>query len=49
MSARLYSYRELVRLLETAGFTDVEGVSSMLGEPFRLGSRRLLMTATRRA
>jgi SAM-dependent methyltransferase len=48
MSARLYSYRELVGLLQEAGFTDVEGVSSLTGEPFRLGSRRLLMTATRR-
>jgi SAM-dependent methyltransferase len=48
MSARLYSYCELRKLLEAAGFTDVQGVSSLSGEPFRLGSPRLLMTATRK-
>src|SRR5262249_12260901 len=48
MSARLYSYRELVRLLEEAGFTEVEGVSSLAGEPFRLGARRLILMATKK-
>jgi SAM-dependent methyltransferase len=47
MSARLYSYREVLRLLEAAGFTDVQGYSSLAREPFRLGSSRLLMAATK--
>jgi SAM-dependent methyltransferase len=47
MSARLYSYREIVRLLEEAGFTDVQGYSSLAREPFRLGSNRLLTVATK--
>jgi len=49
MSARIYSYREVAKLFEDAGFTDVEGVGSLTGEPFRLGSQRLLMTGTKRA
>jgi SAM-dependent methyltransferase len=49
MSARLYSYRELGQLFEEAGFTDVAGFSSLTGEPFRFGSRRLLMTAMKNA
>ena len=48
MSARLYSYREIVRLLEEAGFTDLQGYSSLAREPFRLGSTRLLMIASKR-
>jgi SAM-dependent methyltransferase len=43
MSARLYSYRELVHLFREAGFGDVEGFGSLTQEPFRLGSRRLLL------
>jgi SAM-dependent methyltransferase len=49
MSARLYSYRELLRLFEEAGFVDIEGVSSLTGEPFKFGSKRLLMSATKKA
>jgi SAM-dependent methyltransferase len=48
MSARIYSYREMAKLFTDAGFTDVEGVGSLTGEPFRLGSQRLLMTGTKR-
>jgi SAM-dependent methyltransferase len=48
MSARLYSYRELAQLFEAAGFTDVEGFGSLAGEPFKLGSKRLLMAGTKR-
>jgi SAM-dependent methyltransferase len=48
MSARLYSYRELRELLEAAGFTDVQGFSSLAREPFKLGSQRLLMVATKK-
>jgi SAM-dependent methyltransferase len=49
MSARLYSYREVVRLLEEAGFADVQGYGSLAREPFRLGSSRLLAVATKSA
>jgi SAM-dependent methyltransferase len=48
-SSRLYTYRELARLFEDAGFTDVEGFGSLAGEPFRFGSRRLLMTGSKKA
>jgi hypothetical protein len=47
MSARLYTYREVSRLFEGAGFTDVQGFGSLAGEPFTLGSRRLLMVGTK--
>ena len=48
MSARLYTYRELCRLLEEAGFTDLQGYGSLGREPFQFGSRRLLLVAIRR-
>lgn len=48
MSARIYSYREVARLFESAGLTEVEGVGSLTGETFKLGSKRLLMTGTKR-
>jgi SAM-dependent methyltransferase len=48
MSARLYSYREVAQLLEAAGFTDVQGFGSLSREPFQLGSKGLLMLATRK-
>jgi len=35
-------------LFEAAGFTDVQGFGSLAREPFQLGSRRLLMVATKR-
>lgn len=38
MSARIYSYREIVRLFEAAGFTGTQTYGSMTREPFRLGS-----------
>jgi SAM-dependent methyltransferase len=47
MSARLYSYREILRLLAEAGFADAQGYGSLAREPFRLGSNRLLMVATK--
>jgi SAM-dependent methyltransferase len=46
---RVYTYRELLRMLEAAGFGDFEAFGSVAGEPFALGSRRLLLTATRGA
>ena len=45
MSARLYCYRELLRLLEEAGFADVRGFGSLGREPFKLGSGLLLLSA----
>jgi SAM-dependent methyltransferase len=47
MSARLYSYREMIQLLQGAGFRDVQGFGSLTREPFKLGSPRLLLTATK--
>jgi SAM-dependent methyltransferase len=47
MSARLYTYREMVHLLEDAGFTGVQTYSSLTREPFRQGSNRLLTIATK--
>jgi SAM-dependent methyltransferase len=46
MSARIYSFREIHRLMEEAGFTDLEGYGSLTREPFKLGSARLLMIGT---
>jgi SAM-dependent methyltransferase len=48
MSARIFSYRELVELLKEAGFTDVQGYGSLTREPFRLGAGRVLMVASKR-
>ncbi len=44
---RVHSYRELCRLLEDAGFGDCEGYSSLSQEPFKLGSPRLLLVASK--
>jgi SAM-dependent methyltransferase len=46
-STRVYTYRELYRLLQDAGLTDCEGYGSLNQEPFRLGSPRLLLAATK--
>jgi SAM-dependent methyltransferase len=48
MSARLYTYREIVGLLEDAGFTVLNGYASLAREPFRMGSGRLLVVAEKR-
>jgi SAM-dependent methyltransferase len=45
MSARLYSYREVLGLLDQAGFSDLHAYSSLTREPFKLGSNRLLVVA----
>src|SRR6266700_1381716 len=45
---RIYTYREVVRMLEAAGFEDVRGLGSPEGEPFRLGSARLILIATKK-
>jgi SAM-dependent methyltransferase len=49
MSARVYTCREIHSLLKEAGFTDVQDVGALNREPFRLGSSRLLLVATRKA
>ncbi len=46
-SIRLYSYRELCRLLEAAGFGDCEGYDTVSQEPFTLGAPRLTLVATK--
>ena len=48
MSARIYCYREIVSLLTWAGFTQIHGYGSLAKDPFRLGSGRALMIATKR-
>jgi SAM-dependent methyltransferase len=47
MSARLYSVREVCRLLEEAGFSGLQTYGSFALEPFKLRSERLLVVATR--
>jgi SAM-dependent methyltransferase len=42
---RIYTYREVVRMLEAAGFEEVLGLASLEGEPFRLGCPRLILVA----
>jgi SAM-dependent methyltransferase len=48
MSQRIYTYRQLCQLLEQAGFADMQGYGSLSDEPFRLGSRQLLLVATKK-
>ena len=47
-SQRIYTFSELCRLLEEAGFVSCEGYGSLSQEPFKLGSQRLLMRATKK-
>jgi SAM-dependent methyltransferase len=49
MSARLYTYRELLGLFAQAGFTDSTGYGSLARDPFRVGSTRLLVVASKPA
>ena len=44
---RLYIYLELARLLREEGFRDLQTFGSPAGEPFELGSRRLIVVARR--
>jgi SAM-dependent methyltransferase len=48
MTQRVYTYRELCELLTAAGFTDMQGYGGLNDEPFTLGSKRLLLLATKR-
>ncbi len=47
-SIRIYTYHELCKLLEDAGFFNFEGYGSLDMTPFGFGSHRLLLMATRR-
>ncbi len=47
MSARIYTCHEVVELLKDAGFGAIELLGSISREPFRLGSQRLLIVATK--
>ena len=44
---RIFTYRELFALVEEAGFTNLQGFGGLNREPFVLGSKRLLLMATR--
>jgi SAM-dependent methyltransferase len=44
---RIYTCREIFRLLTDAGFGNLETCGSVGGEPFRLGSPRLFVVATK--
>jgi SAM-dependent methyltransferase len=46
-STRLYTYREFHRLLEEAGFSDLQAYSSMNQEAFQYGAKQLFMVGTR--
>jgi SAM-dependent methyltransferase len=48
MSARLFTCREALGLVEGAGFIDLEAHGGLSGEPFRLGSSRLLLVAKKK-
>ena len=40
---RIYTCREIISMLEVAGFTRIELFGSLSGEPFRLGSRLIVL------
>ncbi len=44
-SIRVYTYREIRRMLERAGFEDIQGYGSLEKEPFQLGSKRLYLVS----
>jgi SAM-dependent methyltransferase len=44
---RIFTYRELFELVTKAGFRDLQGFGGLNREPFVLGSKRLLLLATR--
>ena len=44
---RIYTTREILRMLSDAGFEGFETCGSLEGEPFRLGSPRLFVVATK--
>jgi SAM-dependent methyltransferase len=46
-SQRIYTYHELAGLLGRAGVRIISAYSSLAGEPFKLGSNRLLLVAVK--
>ena len=48
-SIRVYPYRELCHLIESAGFSGLEGYGSLKGEPFKLGASSLYLVAEKKA
>jgi hypothetical protein len=46
-SMRIYSYRELCRLLSSVGFQSFEGFETKTGEAFKVGCRRLSLVASK--
>jgi ubiquinone/menaquinone biosynthesis C-methylase UbiE len=44
-SHRIYTYREICRMLEEAGFAQVKSYASFNKDPFKLGANQLLMEA----
>jgi SAM-dependent methyltransferase len=48
MTQRVYTYRELCEMLNAAGFIDMQGYGGLNDEPFTLGSKRLLLVATKK-
>jgi SAM-dependent methyltransferase len=47
-SMRMYTYQELIGILEKVGFADFSSYGSLEREPFALGAERLLLVAVRR-
>ncbi len=47
-SQRIYTCRELCRLLEEAGFADIGAFGSLSKKPYKLGAERLILAATKR-
>jgi SAM-dependent methyltransferase len=45
---RVYLFRDLCRLMDESGFTEMQGFGSLTGDAFKLRSPRLLLTATRK-
>lgn len=48
MSQRAYTYREVCELFTAAGFVEMQGYGGFNDEPFGLGSKRLVLVATRK-
>jgi SAM-dependent methyltransferase len=47
-SQRIYTYSELIRLLNDSGFENVASFASLNEEPFKLGSQRLIIVAKKK-
>lgn len=48
-SMRVYAFVDIAAMLQAAGFSDVRGIDRVSEEPFGLGSRRLVVVATKQA